>query len=65
MQTVQLAPPHAELETRPLSAAPPSPPADPVVRKRAVQDLMAQMQGPYDFMQVRSCPRPSCDWPVI
>ncbi|XP_067089973.1 caprin-1b isoform X2 [Osmerus mordax] len=51
MQTVQLAPPHADLETRPLSATTPSPPADPVVRKRAVQDLMAQMQGPYDFMQ--------------
>ncbi|KAM4597081.1 caprin-1a isoform 3-T3 [Fundulus diaphanus] len=29
----------------------PSPPTDPVVRKQAVQDLMAQMQGPYNFMQ--------------
>ncbi|XP_048886799.1 caprin-1-like isoform X2 [Brienomyrus brachyistius] len=28
-----------------------APPADPVVRKQAVQDLMAQMQGPYNFMQ--------------
>ena len=33
----------------------PSPAAtpDPVVRKQAVQDLMAQMQGTYNFMQVR------------
>ncbi|KAL4622825.1 caprin-1 [Arapaima gigas] len=29
----------------------PMPSADPVVRKQAVQDLMAQMQGPYNFMQ--------------
>ncbi|KAM9861359.1 caprin-1a isoform 1-T1 [Aulostomus maculatus] len=29
----------------------PSPPTDPVVRKQAVQDLMAQMQGTYNFMQ--------------
>ncbi|XP_029000443.1 caprin-1a isoform X2 [Betta splendens] len=29
----------------------PSPTADPVVRKQAVQDLMAQMQGTYNFMQ--------------
>ncbi|MBN3289345.1 NAT10 acetyltransferase, partial [Polypterus senegalus] len=29
----------------------PVPPADPVVRKQRVQDLMAQMQGPYNFMQ--------------
>ncbi|XP_057690683.1 caprin-1-like isoform X5 [Corythoichthys intestinalis] len=28
-----------------------SPPTDPVVRKQAVQDLMAQMQGTYNFMQ--------------
>lgn len=30
---------------------PPCPPPDPVVRKQAVQDLMAQMQGTYNFMQ--------------
>lgn len=31
-----------------------APPAasDPVVRKQVVQDLMAQMQGTYNFMQV-------------
>lgn len=27
-------------------------PPDPVVRKQAVQDLMAQMQGTFNFMQV-------------
>lgn len=27
---------------------------DPLVRKQAVQDLMAQMQGTYNFMQVSS-----------
>uniref|UniRef100_A0AAY5ECE1 Cell cycle associated protein 1b n=1 Tax=Electrophorus electricus TaxID=8005 RepID=A0AAY5ECE1_ELEEL len=30
---------------------PPSSAADPLVRKQAVQDLMAQMQGTYNFMQ--------------
>ncbi|XP_031604566.1 caprin-1a isoform X2 [Oreochromis aureus] len=29
----------------------PTPASDPVVRKQAVQDLMAQMQGTYNFMQ--------------
>lgn len=29
----------------------PCPPPDPVVRKQVVQDLMAQMQGTYNFMQ--------------
>uniref|UniRef100_A0A7N6A6L4 Cell cycle associated protein 1a n=1 Tax=Anabas testudineus TaxID=64144 RepID=A0A7N6A6L4_ANATE len=29
----------------------PTPATDPVVRKQAVQDLMAQMQGTYNFMQ--------------
>ncbi|XP_008279577.1 caprin-1-like isoform X1 [Stegastes partitus] len=29
----------------------PAPAPDPVVRKQAVQDLMAQMQGTYNFMQ--------------
>lgn len=40
----------------PVTPVPPVPSADPVVRKQAVQDLMAQMQGPYNFMQVRGCP---------
>lgn len=31
----------------------PAPATDPVVRKQVVQDLMAQMQGTYNFMQVR------------
>jgi caprin-1 len=26
--------------------------ADPLVRRQRVQDLMAQMQGPYNFIQV-------------
>lgn len=38
------------------SLAPVLPPTstDPLVRKQAVQDLMAQMQGTYNFMQVSS-----------
>lgn len=46
----------AQLAPEPASSAnhvTPSPATDPVVRKQAVQDLMAQMQGTYDFMQVR------------
>uniref|UniRef100_A0A8D0CRD0 Cell cycle associated protein 1b n=1 Tax=Sander lucioperca TaxID=283035 RepID=A0A8D0CRD0_SANLU len=39
------------LETHPLNLASPVPPADPLVRKQVVQDLMAQMQGTYNFMQ--------------
>ncbi|KAF7664622.1 hypothetical protein LDENG_00171410 [Lucifuga dentata] len=31
--------------------ATPAPTSDPVIRKQAVQDLMAQMQGTYNFMQ--------------
>lgn len=31
----------------------PTPASDPVIRKQAVQDLMAQMQGTYNFMQVK------------
>ncbi|XP_017295789.1 caprin-1a isoform X1 [Kryptolebias marmoratus] len=37
--------------THPVNQVAPSPPADPVVRKQVVQDLMAQMQGTYNFMQ--------------
>lgn len=43
------------LETHPLNLAPPVPPTDPMARKQVVQDLMAQMQGTYNFMQVRTC----------
>ncbi|KAL4613486.1 caprin-1-like isoform X1 [Arapaima gigas] len=38
-------------ETTTLTQAVPTLAADPMVRKQAVQDLMAQMQGPYNFMQ--------------
>ncbi|XP_056317402.1 caprin-1a isoform X2 [Danio aesculapii] len=39
-------------EAHTLNAVLPPPPAtDPVVRKQAVQDLMAQMQGTFNFMQ--------------
>ncbi|KAG7253995.1 hypothetical protein CRUP_023412, partial [Coryphaenoides rupestris] len=53
-QAVQQPPPPAlPLESCahqvPLTTA--SPPSDPLVRKRVVQDLMAQMQGTYNFMQ--------------
>ncbi|XP_073514884.1 caprin-1 isoform X1 [Phyllobates terribilis] len=37
-------------ETLPLNAIPQVQP-DPIVRRQRVQDLMAQMQGPYNFMQ--------------
>ncbi|XP_058502266.1 caprin-1b isoform X1 [Solea solea] len=39
------------LETHPLTLTSPVPPTDPLVRKQVVQDLMAQMQGTYNFMQ--------------
>uniref|UniRef100_A0A8C1T1E9 Cell cycle associated protein 1a n=1 Tax=Cyprinus carpio TaxID=7962 RepID=A0A8C1T1E9_CYPCA len=39
-------------EPHTLNAVLPPPAADPVVRKQAVQDLMAQMQGTFNFMQV-------------
>lgn len=48
---VQTAPPPVPLETHPLGLAPPAPQTDPLVRKQVVQDLMAQMQGTYNFMQ--------------
>ncbi|CAL9696821.1 unnamed protein product [Knipowitschia caucasica] len=48
---VQSTPSPVPLETHPLSLAPPAPQADPMARKQVVQDLMAQMQGTYDFMQ--------------
>ncbi|XP_059205074.1 caprin-1a isoform X2 [Centropristis striata] len=46
--------PPAQLVTEPavtVNHCTPPPPADPVVRKQVVQDLMAQMQGTYNFMQ--------------
>uniref|UniRef100_A0A8C7XMP4 Cell cycle associated protein 1a n=1 Tax=Oryzias sinensis TaxID=183150 RepID=A0A8C7XMP4_9TELE len=39
------------LPTAAVNQGPPSPASDQVVRKQAVQDLMAQMQGTYNFMQ--------------
>ncbi|RXN01720.1 Caprin-1 [Acipenser ruthenus] len=50
---VQSAPPPvvAAAEPHTLNPVAPTAPADPVVRKLRVQDLMAQMQGPYNFMQ--------------
>uniref|UniRef100_A0A8D3DX62 Cell cycle associated protein 1a n=1 Tax=Scophthalmus maximus TaxID=52904 RepID=A0A8D3DX62_SCOMX len=48
-------PPPAQLTPEPtvtVNHVSPSPTPDPVVRKQAVQDLMAQMQGTYNFMQV-------------
>ncbi|XP_059365838.1 caprin-1-like isoform X5 [Carassius carassius] len=38
-------------EAHTLNAVLPPPAADPVVRSQAVQDLMAQMQGTFNFMQ--------------
>ncbi|XP_014905454.1 caprin-1-like isoform X1 [Poecilia latipinna] len=53
MNSLQHHPP-AQLASEPTMAvnqAAPSPATDPVVRKQVVQDLMAQMQGTYNFMQ--------------
>uniref|UniRef100_A0A7N8XL42 Cell cycle associated protein 1b n=1 Tax=Mastacembelus armatus TaxID=205130 RepID=A0A7N8XL42_9TELE len=47
----QPAAPPVALETHPMNLASPVPPTDPMVRKQVVQDLMAQMQGTYNFMQ--------------
>ncbi|XP_026143477.1 caprin-1-like isoform X3 [Carassius auratus] len=51
MQPVQTAPAPVVPEPHPLTTVTPTPPSDPVVRQQVVQDLMAQMQGPYNFMQ--------------
>uniref|UniRef100_A0A667WM37 Cell cycle associated protein 1b n=1 Tax=Myripristis murdjan TaxID=586833 RepID=A0A667WM37_9TELE len=51
-QPVQPTPPPVPLETHSLNLATSAPPTDPMVRKQVVQDLMAQMQGTYNFMQV-------------
>ncbi|XP_027756278.1 caprin-1 isoform X1 [Empidonax traillii] len=45
-QTQATSPPVPEPHTLPTVAQ-----ADPLVRRQRVQDLMAQMQGPYNFMQ--------------
>lgn len=50
----QPAAPPVTLETHPMNLQSPVPPTDPMIRKQVVQDLMAQMQGTYNFMQVRS-----------
>ncbi|XP_030622701.1 caprin-1b [Chanos chanos] len=50
-QPVQTSPPPVVPDPHPLTSMAPTPTPDPVVRKQVVQDLMAQMQGPYDFMQ--------------
>ncbi|XP_034443462.1 caprin-1b isoform X1 [Hippoglossus hippoglossus] len=50
-QPVQPAAPPVALETHPMNSTSPVPPSDPLVRKQVVQDLMAQMQGTYNFMQ--------------
>uniref|UniRef100_A0A8K9VBU4 Cell cycle associated protein 1b n=1 Tax=Oncorhynchus mykiss TaxID=8022 RepID=A0A8K9VBU4_ONCMY len=47
-EPVQSALPPNDLETHSLNVATVTP---PVVRKQAVQDLLSQMQGPYNFMQ--------------
>uniref|UniRef100_A0A3Q1G8E6 Cell cycle associated protein 1b n=1 Tax=Acanthochromis polyacanthus TaxID=80966 RepID=A0A3Q1G8E6_9TELE len=50
-EAVQPAAPPVALETHPMNLTSPAPPTDPMVRKQVVQDLMAQMQGTYNFMQ--------------
>lgn len=52
-QPVPPTPPPVASEPHSLNLAPAAPPTDPLVRKQVVQDLMAQMQGTYNFMQVR------------
>ncbi|KAG1944691.1 caprin-1b [Pimephales promelas] len=50
-QPVQTTPTPVVPELHPLPTVTPTPPSDPVIRQQVVQDLMAQMQGPYNFMQ--------------
>ncbi|XP_038561466.1 caprin-1b isoform X2 [Micropterus salmoides] len=50
-QPVQPAASPVAMDTHPLNLASPVPSTDPMVRKQVVQDLMAQMQGTYNFMQ--------------
>uniref|UniRef100_A0AAX7VHX4 Cell cycle associated protein 1b n=1 Tax=Astatotilapia calliptera TaxID=8154 RepID=A0AAX7VHX4_ASTCA len=51
-EPVQPAAPPVALDTHPMNLTSPAPPTDPMARKQVVQDLMAQMQGTYNFMQV-------------
>ncbi|XP_055057335.2 caprin-1a isoform X1 [Misgurnus anguillicaudatus] len=46
-----VSPPLVSSEPHTLNAVLPPPAADPVIRKQVVQDLMAQMQGTFNFMQ--------------
>uniref|UniRef100_A0AAX7UKQ9 Cell cycle associated protein 1b n=1 Tax=Astatotilapia calliptera TaxID=8154 RepID=A0AAX7UKQ9_ASTCA len=50
-EPVQPAAPPVALDTHPMNLTSPAPPTDPMARKQVVQDLMAQMQGTYNFMQ--------------
>ncbi|XP_077424464.1 caprin-1b [Vanacampus margaritifer] len=50
-QPLPQAPPPIAMESQPLTLVTPLPPTDPMARKQVVQDLMAQMQGTYNFMQ--------------
>lgn len=54
-QPVQPAASPVTMENHPLNMASSVPAADPMARKQVVQDLMAQMQGTYNFMQVGRC----------
>lgn len=58
MNTLQHQPPSLLTPEPPVAVNHITPPtaSDPVVRKQVVQDLMAQMQGTYNFMQVRYNP---------
>lgn len=58
MNTLQHQPPSLLTPEPPIAVnrVTPTPPSDPVVRKQVVQDLMAQMQGTYNFMQVNYHP---------
>lgn len=52
MQQQQPAASPVTMENHPLNMASSVPAVDPMARKQVVQDLMAQMQGTYNFMQV-------------
>lgn len=54
-QPMQPAASPVTMENHPLNMASSVPAADPMARKQVVQDLMAQMQGTYNFMQVGAC----------
>lgn len=55
-QPVQPAASPVALDNHPLNMPSSVPAADPMARKQVVQDLMAQMQGTYNFMQVGRSP---------